>query len=91
MPFEWQVRKRAAIVVTFLLEKLHGEEAAKTWLWSMTPFPADVPRWGECVQGLIAALLPGKLHGKFMDAQLYAVDRQMMVAIRSIKTEGDAL
>lgn len=74
-PFEWQVRKRAAMIVSFLLEKLHGEEAAHTWLWCLTPFPATMPRWGECAQGLIAAALPGKLHARFVSEQLETSER----------------
>lgn len=82
MPFEWQVRKRAAMVVALILEKLHGEETVKDWLWGLTPFPADVPRWGECVQGLIAAVLRGKLHKSFMIEQHRKVDRSIDRAMR---------
>jgi len=82
MPFEWQVRKRIAMVVSFLLEKLHGEETAKDWLWGLTPFPADCPRWGECAQGMIAAFLLGKLHERFMIEQHRKVDISIDRAMR---------
>lgn len=87
MPFEWQVRKRVALFVVFLLEKLHGEETAKDWLWGMTPFPADVPRWGECVQGAVAATLPGKLHERFMIERHRAVDWSIDRAMRGWRKE----
>lgn len=82
MPFEWQVRKRVAMIVSFLLVSLHGEEAGKDWLWGLTPFPAALPRWDECVQGLIAAVLPGKFHKRFMIEQHRKVDISMERAMR---------
>jgi hypothetical protein len=88
MPFEWQVRKRAAMAVSFLLEKLHGEDAARDWLWGLTPFPATAPRWGECVQGMIAAFLPGKFHDRFMIEQHRKVDISMERAMRGWREDA---
>jgi hypothetical protein len=91
MPFEWQVRKRIAIIVAFLLEKLHGEATAKDWLWGLTPFPADVPRWKECVQGVVAAILPGKYHERFMIEQHRKVDRSIDLAMRGWRQDREVV
>jgi hypothetical protein len=91
MPFEWQVRKRAAMIVSFLLVTLHGEDTARDWLWGLTPFPADVPRWGECVQGMIAAFLPGKFHDRFMIEQHRKVDRSIDLAMRGWRQDRELI
>lgn len=84
-PFEEWARRRSAWFVALLLENLHGKETAKRWLWELTPFPAAVPRWKECAQGFLAALLPGNLHSRFMIEQMRTADRKMDRALKGVR------
>jgi len=82
---EWKARKWSAFIVCTLLEKLHGEDAAQTWLWSMTPFPATVPRWSETVFGLTAALVPRSIHRRLMAYMNERIDREIERAMREVR------
>lgn len=82
---EWKARKWSAFIICTLLEKLHGEEAAQTWLWSMTPFPATVPRWSEAFFGLTAALAPGSIHRRLMRYMENRIDKEIDRAMRDVR------
>ena len=82
---EWKARKWTAFIVAMMLEKLHGEESAHSWLWGMTPFPATVPRWDESFFGLIAALAPRPFHTKLMRHMEERVDREIDRAMKVAK------
>ena len=58
---EWKARKWTAFVVAAMLERLHGEDSAQSWLWGMTPFPSPVPRWHGSFLGPFAPLCPAPL------------------------------
>lgn len=83
-----KARRWAVWVVANLLGLFHGDEAWRTWLWELTPFPAGIPRWSECASGLLAALLPWPLHGPFMNSQIRTSYEQMDRSFERYKREN---
>jgi hypothetical protein len=82
----WKARKWAAFLVAWALETRHGEEAAKTWLWSLTPFPATVPRWKEVAFGALAALAPRKIHARMVETMMAKIDREIERAMSGARS-----
>jgi hypothetical protein len=81
----WKARKWAAFLVCWLLEKRFGEDAARTWLWSLTPFPATVPRWSEVAFGALAGAAPRRVHDLMVLNMMARIDREIERAMTGVR------
>ncbi len=52
----------------------HGEDAAETWFWSMTPLPAGYPRLNQYLDGIIMLVLPRGLSLGYTGRRLAEID-----------------
>lgn len=67
----------------------HGEDAAETWFWSMTPLPAGYPRLGQYLDGLIMLVLPYRLSLRYTDRRLAEIDAYIDRELKKLRERED--